>query len=1329
MGLLDNIKTAVGKTYSWFRKGSTASTLVQTAALAYLVYRLNRSTFKDNDIDSVPNIDDGVRLQLPPASDNKIPVLYGSAFFGGVVTDAQMTNNNQTMYFCLTLSEKTGTKVSDSSGSNYTFKEIYWNDQRITFESNGYTVAYTQDRAGQIDRSLEGLVEIYCYAGGSDQPSIPNGYSNASYPAATNIMPEWQGSTHLMEDLVFAIVKVTYNREKGVTNLGNIIFEIDNDCKKPGDVLYDYMTNSLYGAGISTTEISIADIDALNTYSDTGVNYDDQGTGSQTLADRYQINGLFDTAMPVMNNIEKITSNAASWLKYDIHEGKWGVTINQQGTSQASFDDSNILGDIDVAGTGLKELYNKVKVEFPHRELRDSADFVTIEIPDADRNANEQDNTLQLTYDTINEPIQAQLLGLIELKQSRVNLVINFVTDYSYINLKAGDLIDVTNARFGFTNKVFRIITIQEQQGDDGALTMKVTALEYDANVYSEADLFRYTRTDANGIITIGSIGIPGTPAVTKYEQDSRPRVEVETTAPTGLVEAIEFWRSTDTGLSEANRSYQLIATQKPANGGVFTSGTTVTLDYDALAEDSYVFKVRGINSTTVGPFSAVSGLIQFTPVQTTDAITADTEMRDGLGNLLGALGMLELILKLDSLIGGVTGKSIWDRIKELFFGQTGIDLDEGVNAFDSVGGAVQVKDEGTTITQNATSINFTGNGVTATTDANDNVTVNVNTNLYSAGGNTRPGQSLIWDGNNFVETTPTSSSPFYEVKDKKPRYLRILEFYPPNRNNFVDSTGQFTSDKAWITGPYYVKFGISRTDDADAGFDGTKFYGALSLGSGNAYLYDSDGNLIDTKAASACTLTNNILAIPFANRNYKTDYYVLMDEGMVNYCLSDVDILKRYVSPAVTGPKELYYEIIKLSISESVTRYVDYPTAWGKVSHNNIFYQFDTPQEFGDEYDATSNNLMMWNFNTPFDTVPTPIPSNIDTAPDTPPSGSCNVVSVKFANKIYKLTKTYNYMSVNSDITERSLTNANIKTELATPNDLFDYIDNINNKIYDNDDETAPTENLDGQTNNLVFDIQSSNSDICNTDWMILRFDKPVRVGSGQIDLRLDSDDTVYGGGFSAALARVNPNNNREVIYYRLNANKVSAGANMYITAPANIVYAAEIPDCHWLHGNNAIQKSDALTFKADQLLLTSFDVTSAVETDPNKQITEPQSEIRLIFNKEITLGTGNIELKKSDGTVHQTFTVTETFTDDNINELFWITNASKTLTLNPTVDMDIDTTYYINIDSTAIRSKKCEGMYYAGLQDTTTVRFKTDPGTVAPTADFTNGSQMIQD
>ena len=902
MSFLEGIKRFGKKTYKFLRGNSTASTLVKVAALAFLVNKLNRNKNRDNDQDT-KNIDQGVRVQVPPASDNKVPVLYGTAFFGGAITDAQMTNSNKTMTFCVTLSETTG-PLRDSSASTYNFKDVYWNDQRIVFKSDGFTADYTVDRNGNFDRSIEGLVKVYCYAGGTSNPVVPDNYTNSSYPNAYDVMPNWSVGTHLMTNLVFAVIEVNYSREKGITSLVDMKFEIANSMKLPGDVLSDYMQSTIYGAGIDATKID-SSLDTLNTFSAQSVNYDDQGTGTETLADRYQINGLLDTAQPVMQNIEKITSTAGSFLKYDIHEGKFGVTINQAGSSTASFTDDNILGNVDLSGTGLKELYNKVKVEFPHRDLKDSADFVTIEISASDRNSNEEDNTLQLTYDILNEPVQAQLLGLIELKQSRVNAVIQFTTDYSYINLKAGDLIDVTNSRLGYTSKVFRIITIQEQQDQAGALQMRITALEYDADVYSTTNLSRFTRTDSTGIITIGSIGTPGTPQVTKFERDARPRINVESTAPTGIVEAMEFWRSTDVSLSEASRSYQLIATVKPANGGNFTSGTTVTLDYDALTNSDFVLKTRGINSTTSGPFSAVSGLVDFTPKQETDSIGPNTELTDSTGNLLGALALIDVLLKLHDLFGSTDGnKSIFERIFEIFTTETGKDIVQETKDGTFGGSTIVVQDEGTQVASAGTTLNFVGDSVTASATGGV-VTVNVSfLNLDPA---PTQGQIIVFDETRgFVAADPPNAVtiPSAPTTPATPTFIEFVQFYPSDRNTFRDPVTGVGYDEAPTTGSYFAKYGTG---------DSTVFYGALTIGSGNIKLYKSDGTLVETLTASQLTVDNNVVEYPFATRANGTDFYIIQDQGVIQYC---DDVSRAIDSPLTWNFNTPNYSVTALNIS-----------------------------------------------------------------------------------------------------------------------------------------------------------------------------------------------------------------------------------------------------------------------------------------------------------------------------------------------------------------------------------------------------------------------------
>jgi hypothetical protein len=250
-GLVD-----LGKTTVQFLSGnSISSTLVKTVGLALIVNKLSKGAIKDNNKNNDANIDKGVRLQVAPAADHKIPVLYGDAFFGGIITDAVMTNTNKTMYYCLTLSEKTGTKLSDGQPSSYVFKDIYWNDQRIVFNADGITANYTVDRSGTVDTSISNLVQIWCFAGGSATQVIPENYTNATTVNAATIMPGWTTSTHTMSDLIFAVVKVDYNRDKNITGIGNMIFQVENSMKLPGDVLYDYMSNERYGAGIPTAEI------------------------------------------------------------------------------------------------------------------------------------------------------------------------------------------------------------------------------------------------------------------------------------------------------------------------------------------------------------------------------------------------------------------------------------------------------------------------------------------------------------------------------------------------------------------------------------------------------------------------------------------------------------------------------------------------------------------------------------------------------------------------------------------------------------------------------------------------------------------------------------------------------------------------------------------------------------------------------------------------------------------------------------------------------------------------------------------------------------------
>jgi len=217
------------------------------------------------------------------------------------------------------------------------------------------------------------------------------------------------------------------------------------------------------------------------------------------MANYFTINGIVDTNNSVLDNLNTIANASGCFLTWDTNAGKWIVILNTTGTSVKSFTDSNILGEIKITGSGVNELYNKVSLSYPHKDIKNTVDVVEVEIPSADRYPQEIDNTLQLGLPIVNDPLQAQYIASRELKQNRLDTIVEFRANFEANSVRAGDLIDITNTAYDYTNKVFRVIQIEEADDDDGNLIFSVLAQEYNADVYSTAGLTYENRSDTTG--------------------------------------------------------------------------------------------------------------------------------------------------------------------------------------------------------------------------------------------------------------------------------------------------------------------------------------------------------------------------------------------------------------------------------------------------------------------------------------------------------------------------------------------------------------------------------------------------------------------------------------------------------------------------------------------------------------------------------------------------------------------------------------------------------------------------------------------------------------
>jgi hypothetical protein len=297
-----------------------------------------------------PEPNPGSRAQTPPAGNNKLPIIYGSAWTGGIITDLSITTDNQTLYYVFALSEVTNTEAGSSVGGadNITFGDIYWGGKLCVFDGTDLTkvISLSDPSTGEI-QDISGYMNIYLYKNGSNQPA------NTSQSAITvmndiNLTYKWD-STKTMTNCAFAIIKLKYSQSRNLVGLAATNFKITNARSAPGDCFLDYLTSTRYGASIPLANIDTTSLTTLNNYSNQLISYTLYSGGTATMK-RFEFNGQLDTAQKIMKNIQSMADCADCLVKYNEITGLWGI-ITQTPTYTVAMDinDSNMIGPIVVS--------------------------------------------------------------------------------------------------------------------------------------------------------------------------------------------------------------------------------------------------------------------------------------------------------------------------------------------------------------------------------------------------------------------------------------------------------------------------------------------------------------------------------------------------------------------------------------------------------------------------------------------------------------------------------------------------------------------------------------------------------------------------------------------------------------------------------------------------------------------------------------------------------------------------------------------------------------------------------------------------------------------
>lgn len=397
------------------------------------------------------------------SSNDPIPVVYGRTRTGGTRVYMETSNGsgdtggNNILNVVLVLCE----------GQMGDLKKVWFNDE-VVFEGTGvHGTIYDGDDDVEGNK-FEGTVEIQYFDGRDDQTVstlIQNSVGSGNW-----------SNDHRLRGVCYIALKLTANAEKYNGGLplitcemaGKRIKNVTTDAfyssadQNPVDVLYDYLTDTTYGKGLSASDIDIASFQQART---------DVGS-------KYPINGPVFTDLKLYENINKITSTMNGLLIYTA--GTYKLKIQKSGESTTrTLTKDEIIGSINISGNQKGVRLNKITINYNNRDSDYNEDAYILQ--DSTYLAQDSNQTFETNNDIelIVDEAVIDTIAQYKLDDSRVQITLEFEAPHTLLTAECGDIVGITHDAMGYTDKPFRIQKMELTPEN----TVKITARIYRSEI------------------------------------------------------------------------------------------------------------------------------------------------------------------------------------------------------------------------------------------------------------------------------------------------------------------------------------------------------------------------------------------------------------------------------------------------------------------------------------------------------------------------------------------------------------------------------------------------------------------------------------------------------------------------------------------------------------------------------------------------------------------------------------------------------------------------------------------------------------------------------
>jgi len=372
-------------------------------------------------------------------------VIYGKTKVGGVVVfdDASGTNN-----------ENLSRIIAFAGHQVEEFTEVYMGRYKLTLSGDTVTSAQEIDENGNNVGSSTTKFNSYIKV-----RKVTGGHTSSLDGSFSGFSSKWT-SNHKLLGIAHLAIIFTYADDVWDEGLPEVTALIKGKkvydprttttawSDNPALIVRDFLTDTTYGMGESSDNIDDTRVGAAATVCEQSV----------TGGDRYTCNGAWTTSQAPVDVVQQLMTSCAGYLWYA--QGQWRLKAGEYTAPTITLTEADLRSPLSVATRhSRRDNFNTVRgtfrgpatnYQFTDYPAVTDASFVTVD--------NNEEATLDLSLPFTDTPEEAQRLAAIALEKQRSQITVNGSFGLKAFELQVGDNVNITNSRFGWTDKLFEVV-------------------------------------------------------------------------------------------------------------------------------------------------------------------------------------------------------------------------------------------------------------------------------------------------------------------------------------------------------------------------------------------------------------------------------------------------------------------------------------------------------------------------------------------------------------------------------------------------------------------------------------------------------------------------------------------------------------------------------------------------------------------------------------------------------------------------------------------------------------------------------------------------------